>query len=37
MDTGWYEKTGDWQVSTSRFPDGLKTIRARLDSYGMKL
>lgn len=37
MDTGWYEKTGDWRVSPQRFPDGLKPIRARLDKYGMKL
>jgi alpha-galactosidase len=37
MDTGWYEKTGDWQVSRQRFPEGLKPIRERLDQYGMKL
>lgn len=37
LDTGWYEKTGDWTVSTKRFPDGLKEVKARLDSYGMKL
>ena len=37
LDTGWYEKTGDWNVSTERFPHGLKPIKARLDSYGMKL
>ncbi|MDR3717451.1 MAG: alpha-galactosidase [Bryobacteraceae bacterium] len=37
LDTGWYEKTGDWQVSRKRFPNGLEPIRARLDSYGMKL
>ena len=37
IDTGWYEKTGDWQVSQKRFPDGLKAIKARLDQYGMKL
>jgi len=37
LDTGWYEKTGDWQVNLSRFPDGLQSIRARLDAYGMKL
>jgi alpha-galactosidase len=37
VDTGWYEKTGDWPVSRVRFPDGLKAIRERLDSYGMKL
>ncbi|MFL6350368.1 MAG: alpha-galactosidase, partial [Bryobacteraceae bacterium] len=37
IDTGWYEKTGDWQVSRQRFPDGLRPIRERLDTYGMKL
>ncbi len=37
IDTGWYEKTGDWQVDLRRFPDGLKAVKARLDAYGMKL
>ena len=37
IDTGWFEKTGDWQPSKARFPDGLKTVKAKLDSYGMKL
>jgi alpha-galactosidase len=37
IDTGWYEKTGDWEVSKQRFPDGLKQVKARLDRYGMKL
>jgi len=37
LDTGWYEKTGDWRVSLSRFPDGLKAVRKKLDGYGMKL
>jgi alpha-galactosidase len=37
LDTGWYEKTGDWRVNLSRFPDGLKSIKQRLDRYGMKL
>ena len=37
LDTGWYEKTGDWQVNRRRFPDGLANIRKTLDSYGMKL
>jgi alpha-galactosidase len=37
MDTGWYEKTGDWQVSPERFPHGLEAIKARLDQYNMKL
>ena len=37
IDTGWYQKTGDWLVNLSRFPDGMKTIKKRLDDYGMKL
>jgi alpha-galactosidase len=37
LDTGWYEKTGDWRVNEGRFPDDLKSVRDRLASYGMKL
>jgi alpha-galactosidase len=37
IDTGWYEKTGDWRVSAARFPNGLATIKAKLDGYGMQL
>jgi alpha-galactosidase len=37
IDTGWYHKTGDWQVDTARFPDGLRAVKERLDRYGMKL
>jgi alpha-galactosidase len=37
IDTGWYAKTGDWQVDTVRFPHGLGPIKARLDEYGMRL
>jgi alpha-galactosidase len=37
LDSGWYEKAGDWTVSRDRFPNGLKSIKAKLDSYGMKL
>lgn len=37
IDTGWYEKTGDWRVSGKRFPDELKQVKARLDGYGMRL
>ena len=37
IDAGWFEKTGDWQTSKTRFPDELKTIKAKLDKYGMKL
>lgn len=37
IDTGWYNKTGDWLVNLQRFPDGLQQVRAKLDEYGMKL
>lgn len=37
IDTGWYAKTGDWEQDHTRLPDGLKTVKARLDKYGMKL
>jgi alpha-galactosidase len=37
LDTGWYARTGDWGVSMSRFPNGLKDVKAKLDGYGMKL
>ena len=37
LDTGWYEKTGDWQVNRRRFPDGLRSIKDTLNRYGMKL
>jgi len=37
IDTGWYEKTGDWRVSRRRFPDGLKSVRGKLEGYGMRL
>jgi alpha-galactosidase len=37
LDTGWYEKTGDWRVNLKRFPDNLKSVKAKLDGYGMKL
>lgn len=37
VDAGWFEKTGDWMPSKSRFPDELKQIKAKLDAYGMKL
>ena len=37
IDTGWYEKTGDWSVNSERFRDGMKRLKARLDVYGMKL
>ena len=37
VDTGWYEKTGDWLVNRARFADGMKAVKAKLDGYGMKL
>ena len=37
IDTGWYEKTGDWTVSATRFPDGLRAVREKLEGYGMRL
>ena len=37
LDTGWYEKTGDWAVSRARFPDGLAPLEKALDAHGMKL
>ena len=37
IDTGWYEKTGDWSVNRARFTDGMRRLKARLDQHGMKL
>jgi alpha-galactosidase len=37
IDTGWYDRTGDWRVDRQRFPDGLTPITERLDAYGMRL
>lgn len=37
IDTGWYSKTGDWQVDLDRFPGGLKNIQAKLEEYSMRL
>jgi len=37
IDAGWFEKTGDWQPSKTRFPDELKQVKAKLDAYNMKL
>jgi len=37
LDTGWYDKTGDWAVSGSRFPRGLAPVRKKLDEHGMRL
>lgn len=37
IDTGWYQKTGDWEVDLKRFPDGMQSVRKKLENYGMKL
>lgn len=37
LDAGWFLKTGDWVVNDSLFPDKLRSIRARLKEYNMKL
>jgi alpha-galactosidase len=37
IDTGWFNKTGDWLVNLERFPDGMKQVGETLKSYGMKL
>ena len=37
VDTGWFEKSGDWRVSRERFPNGLEPVVARLREKGMKL
>ncbi|WP_309122252.1 alpha-galactosidase [Paenibacillus sp.] len=37
IDTGWFVKTGDWEVNAERFPDGLAQVKEKLDAYGMKL
>ena len=37
IDTGWYQKTGDWETDRVRFPMGLQRIKKKLDGYGMKL
>ena len=37
IDTGWYQKTGDWETNRAFFPDGMEAIHAKLEAYGMKL
>jgi alpha-galactosidase len=37
IDTGWFNKTGDWLVNLERFPDGMNRVRDTLSAYGMKL
>lgn len=37
IDTGWYQRTGDWRVNPDRFPGEMKPLKAALDRNGMKL
>jgi alpha-galactosidase len=37
IDTGWYQKTGDWEVNLKRFSSKLAKVKRKLDGYGMKL
>ncbi|MBQ8954531.1 MAG: alpha-galactosidase [Clostridia bacterium] len=37
IDTGWYIKTGDWEVNGNRFPQGIRHIADLLEERGMKL
>jgi alpha-galactosidase len=37
IDTGWYDRTGDWRINRTFFPNGLDPIRRRLEEHGMKL
>lgn len=37
IDTGWYAKTGDWEVNTERFGESLGLVGKRLAEYDMRL
>jgi len=37
IDTGWFNRTGDWQPDPAKFPNGLRTINERLKANGMRL
>lgn len=37
IDTGWYARTGDWDVNERFFPNNMKAIRERLWKHGMQL
>ena len=37
LDTGWYSKTGDWEVNREFFPEGMQRVKAELDRRNMKL
>ena len=32
IDTGWYQKTGDWETNRAFFPDGMEHIRDLLEA-----
>lgn len=37
LDVGWFYNPGDWDVNVETYPDMLKQVKERLDSYNMKL
>jgi alpha-galactosidase len=37
IDTGWFEKTGDWNIDRNKFPAGMAHISRMLEERGMKL
>lgn len=37
LDTGWYDKTGEWRVNTERFTAHLQKVKQALDQRGMLL
>ena len=37
IDTGWFQKTGDWLANPNRFPAGMRHIHDLLEARGMKL
>ena len=36
IDDGWFDKTGNWGVDSSRFPHGLEPVFRRIREAGMK-
>lgn len=37
IDTGWFDRTGDWAPDKTKFPNGMILIKERLQQYGMEL
>ncbi|MCK4752203.1 MAG: alpha-galactosidase [Planctomycetes bacterium] len=37
LDDGWFDWVGDWNLNKITFPNGLKTLKDKLDGYGMRL